>query len=62
MKHKCGSHLLRDHVGQVLEDGVELHDGLDDDVDLLLPLPNELGVVLEQQQLLRVDAAVAGVG
>ena len=50
-------------MGQVLEDGVELHDGLDDDVDLLLPLPNELGVVLEQQQLLRVDAAVAvGVG
>ena len=49
-------------MGQVLEDGVELHDGLDDDVDLLLPLPDELGVVLEQQQLLRVDAAVAGVG
>ena len=52
------THLLGHHLRQVLEDGVQLHDGLDDDVDLLLPLPNKLGVVLEQQQLVRVEPPV----
>ena len=55
---KAKTNLLRDHLRQVLEDDVEIGDGLDHLVDLLLPLLHVLRVLLQLDELLRVQPPV----